>query len=229
MTLLFRNSLLDLMLKEAPANLAGSLDSVVLPQGPFSLASTHRYVYFPRDALLAISQIHRVHDAVDVAVVGHHTCIGPAELWGVEMQAVVMEPGQAYRLDWSRMKQSPKLYNTWLWRLTSVIHGLIEQMAQTAFCATHHNTTQRLSSWLLICLAQHGGTSLTLPLDVLPTSLRQQEQALQAALNHLQSIRAIALSDAGVQVLDAERLARVACRCHNMVTHDIAQRQPQPL
>lgn len=217
------------MLKEATSDQGALLESVFLPQGPLSLAPEHPYVYFPRDALLAISQSCHVHDAVDVAVVGHHACIGPSELWGVKIKAMVMVPGHAYRLDWSSLKQGTKLYGTWVWYLTSVIHGLIEQMAQTAYCAQHHNATQRLASWLLVCLAQHGGASLTVPQDLLPASLRQQESALQIALNQLETTQALGLSDAGVHVLDAKRLARVACLCHTMVIHDIAERQPRPL
>lgn len=227
--LLPQNSLLNLMFKDAPTNLAVSLECVDLPQGPLSLACTDRYVYFPLDALVTLTQINPANDAVDVAVVGCHACIGPSELWGTPMQAMVMVPGHAYRLDWTKVKQDPDLYSAWLWHITMVIHGLIEQMAQTAFCARHHNTAQRLASWFLICLAQHDAAFMWLPLAVLPASLRQQERALHAALHALENLRAVELSDARVHVLGAERLARVACRCHNMVKPSVAASQPRPL
>jgi hypothetical protein len=230
LTLLTHNSLLALMLQDAsPPLLAGALERVALVQGPVQLASAREHVYFPEEALLTLSQVNPAHDAVDVAVVGRHACIGPAQLWGTQMQAMVMVPGHAYRLHWSRIQQDHGLYAAWLWRITAVTHGLIEQMAQTAFCARHHNATQRLASWLLICLAQYAGPSLTLPLDLLPLSLRQQAQALQTALGVLQDQQAIEVQEAALRVIDAERLAGVACRCHSMVMPPVAEPLPRPL
>ncbi|MGV0960225.1 MAG: Crp/Fnr family transcriptional regulator [Limnohabitans sp.] len=230
MTLLTHNSLLDQMLQNAmpPAWLA-SLERVVLQTGALRWAPGSEHVYFPQDALLTLSQIKPAHDAVDVAVVGRHACIGPAELWGTQMQASVMVPGHAYRLDWARLKQDKDLYGRWLWHTTAVTHGLIEQMAQTAFCARHHNATQRLASWFLMCLSQYGGSSLRLSLDVLPASLRQRPQAMQTALDVLQNQQAIEVQEAAVHVRDAQRLAGVACRCHSMVMPPVVEPRPPPL
>lgn len=213
----------------APPSVVSSLERVVLSPGPLLASATLDHVYFPADALLSLSQIMPAHDAVDVAVVGQHACIGPAELWGAQMQAAVMVPGHAYRLDWTKVKQDPGLYGAWLWRITAVTHGLIEQMAQTAFCARHHNATQRLASWFLIGHAQHGGSSLTLPVDVFPASIRQQSKALATALEVLQNQQAIEVMDTLVRVIDVKRLAGVACRCHTMVTQPVVERLPRPL
>lgn len=230
LTFLTANSLLELMLEDAASpKLVASLAHVFLSPGVLFVEPSCDHVYFPEDALLALSQSKPAIDTVDVAVVGRHACIGPAELWGVQMQAAVIVPGYAYRLDWSSIKQDPGLYGSWLWRTTAVTHGLIEQMAQTAFCANHHNATQRLASWLMICLAQYGGASLIMPLDVVPASLRQQAQAFEMALDVLEKQQAIQVEDAKVRVIDAKRLAGVACRCHTMVTRSVAERQPRPL
>lgn len=217
------------MLQDAPTPLSVSVERVVLAPGPLPLEATSPFVYFPQDALLSLVQAHPAHDAVDVAVVGRHACVGPSELWGAPMQAVVLVPGHACRLDWSQVKQDPTLYGPWLWHATAVTHGLIEQMAQTAFCMRHHNATQRLASWLLISLAQYGGASLSLAMDVLPVSMRQPAQALQDALSALQDQQAIQVQDGVVHVIDAACLAGVACRCHTMVKPSVAERQPQPL
>jgi hypothetical protein len=161
LTSVTQNSLLNLMLQTAPPAFAVQPERVFLQQGPLDLAASGSFVYFPQDALLSLSQVSPVHDAVNVAVVGQHACVGPAELWGAQMQAEVMVAGHACRLDWSQVKQDDRVYGLWLWHTTVVTHGLIEQMAQTAFCVRHHNATQRLASWLLIALAQHGEPSYT--------------------------------------------------------------------
>ncbi|PUE19873.1 hypothetical protein B9Z38_02600 [Limnohabitans sp. MMS-10A-160] len=229
LTSVTQNSLLDLMLQTAPPTFAVQLERVFLQQGPMDLVASASFVYFPQDALLSLAQVSRVHDAVNVAVVGRHACAGPAELWAAQMQAVVMVPGHVYRLDWSQVKQDAHVYGHWLWHTTVITHGLIEQMAQTAFCVRHHNATQRLASWLLIALAQHGGSSLQLPLDAVPLSIRQPTHSWADVLDTLQNQQAIEVHGAGMRVLDAGRLAGTACRCHTMVTHSAEQRQPRPL
>jgi len=145
------------------------------------------------------------------------------------MQAMVMVPGHAYRLDWRHVKQDARMYGAWLWHTTAVTHGLIEQMAQMAFCMRHHNATQRLASWLLISLAQSGDSSLSLPVNTLPWSIRQCAESLPAVLTALQNQQGIEVRGAVLHVLDEARLAGAACRCHTMVTHSIAERQPRPL
>jgi hypothetical protein len=229
LTLFTHNSLLDLMLKDAHTALKLPLERVALQQGPLSMGASNPFVYFPEDALLSLAQVRPAHDAVDVAVVGRHACVGPSELWGSQMQAMVMVPGNAYRLDWSHVKQDAHVYGAWLWHTTAVTHGLIEQMAQMAFCMRHHNATQRLASWLLISLAHSGDSSLCLPVDALPLSIRQRTETLPAVLTALQNQQALEVQGATLRVLDAGRLAGAACRCHTMVTHAIAARQPRPL
>ena len=217
------------MLRTAPPAFAVQPERVFLPQGPLALAASGSFVYFPQDALLSLAQVSPTHDAVNVAVVGQHACVGPAELWGAAMQAEVMVAGHAHRLDWSQVKQDAQVYGAWLWHTTVVTHGLIEQMAQTAFCVRHHSATQRLASWLLIALAQYGGPSLQLPLDAVPLSIRQPTPAWAAVLDTLQNQQAIELQGTALRVMDAGRLAAAACRCHTMVKHAVDQRPPPPL
>ena len=229
LTSVTRNSLLDLMLQTAPLKPTVQAERVFLQKGPLVLESSSTFVYFPQDALLSLAQVRPAHDAVDVAVVGRHACVGPSELWGTPMQAAVMVAGHAYRLDWSQLKQDAHVYGPWLWHTTVVTHELVEQMAQTAFCVRHHTATQRLASWLLISLAQHSSASLLLPLDAVPLSIRQPVSSWDVVLDTLQNQQAIEVQEACVRVLDAARLAGAACRCHTMVTHAVAQRQPLPL
>lgn len=219
------NSLLDLMLKDVPGAGVMPLESVALQPGELPLQGQ---VYFPCDALLTLAQVHPGHPAVDVAVVGRHACVGPSDLWASPMRATVIVAGQAQRLDWSWVQTSTDLYAPWLWHTTAATHGLIQQMAQTAFCVRHHSATQRLASWLLMCLAQHGGPSLSLPLSALPGSLAIDTDGASALLA-LEKQRAIMLQGDRMLVLQAERLAGVACRCHAMVRHSSAWRPPRPL
>ena len=224
-TLPTHNALLDLLNQDIPGARAVPLEKVALQPGELPLQGQ---VYFPCDALLTLAQLHPKHPAVDVAVVGRHACVGPSDLWASPMRAMVIVAGHAFRLDWSRVQASTDLYAPWLWHTTAATHGLIQQMAQTAFCMRHHHPTQRLASWLLMCLAQHGKPSLSLPLSALPGKVATDYDGVQA-LQALEKQNAIALQGDTMQVVQAERLAGVACRCHAMVRHTTALRPPRPL
>jgi hypothetical protein len=220
---------LNVLLRDAIDRMEVAVEVVDLPLGPWTLAPSDPFVYFPQDALLTLAHVHATHDAVDVAVVGQHACVGPSELWGGPMYAVVMVPGQAYRLDWSLVKQDPERYGNWLWRTAVVTHGLIEQMAQTAFCVRYHTPVQRLASWLLMALAQYGAVPLRLPLETLPDSIRQGTETWAQTLGALEALQAIALVGESLQVLDPDRLAAAACRCHTQVTSAADAPRPRPL
>lgn len=226
---MIRNSLLTVLLRDAPEWQDAPVEVVDLPFGPWTLEPSNPFVYFPIDALLTLSHASAVHDAVDVAVVGQHACVGPSELWGTTMHAVVIVPGQAYRIDWTQVKQEPQRYADWLWHTTVVTHGLIEQMAQTAFCVRHHTPVQRLASWLLMASGQFVGASLRLPLEALPASISQRSESRNQTLRTLQALQAMALEGDSLQVLDAQRLAAAACRCHTRVTSAVAVPRPRPL
>ena len=226
LTLSTQNSLLDLLRQDIPRASDFEMARVFLSQGPLTLSGD---VYFPEDALLTLTQASPSRPAVDVAVVGRHACVGPADLWGAQMQAVVMVPGYAYRLDWADIRAHAQPYSDWLWHTTAATHGLMEQMAQTTFCVLHHHARQRLASWLLMCLAQYGGHDLVLPLAYLPASMRVEGGDGLSALRALESQGALVLSGAHIGQLHAERLAALACRCHAMVKHTVVVPPLQPL
>jgi len=225
LTLRTQNSLLDLLLQDIPRASDFEMERVFLPQGTLTLSSE---VYFPQDALLTLAHASPSRPAVDVAVVGRHACAGPADLWGAQMQTAVMVPGHAYRLNWAGIRAHAQQYSAWLWHTTAATHGQMEQMAQTAFCVQHHQATQRLASWLLMCLAQYGGDDLALPLALLPALIRHDEDDFQVAVLALEAQAAMALRDEHIQHLHADRLAAVACRCHAVVRHtaDVPPLQP---
>ncbi|MEY4733691.1 MAG: hypothetical protein RLZZ464_1757 [Pseudomonadota bacterium] len=226
LTVRTQNSLLDLLLQDIPRASDFEMERVFLPQGALTLSGD---VYFPEDALLTLAQVSANRPAVDVAVVGRYACVGPADLWGAQMQIWVMVPGYGCRLDWADIRAHAPQYSAWLWHTTAATHGLVQQMAQTAFCVQHHHATQRLASWLLMCLAQYGGDDLVLPLACLPASILASAADLQNTLQTLENQGALAWRDAHIEQLHAERLVALACRCHTMVKHTADAPPLQPL
>lgn len=216
-----RNSLLTLILREEPEPLAMRLESVDLQPGtlPSDVLHPDPFVYFPEDALISLAHRLPTQSSVDVALVGRHGCVGPSELWGSRMQPRVMVPGQAWRLNWSEIQKMPDVYTRCLWRMSVVTQGLIRQMTQMAFCAQHHETNQRLSGWLLVCLDQCAVPALKLAAEALPRSVRQDRQALDTSLKQLHAEGAICWDGHTISHLQADRLTTQACDCHRVMTH----------
>ena len=216
-----KNSLLALLLADSALQPDLKPVCMALSAGPlvFDFSGSDRFIYFPVDALMTLGPANSSNAVL--AVVGWHGCVASGQTESSAIQSHVMVPGQAYRLDWSVVAQDPARYTAWLWHTTAATHGQMEQMAQTAFCVQHHHATQRLASWLLMCLAQYGGDDLVLPLACLPASILASAADLQNTLQTLESQGALAWRDAHIEQLHAGRLVALACRCHTMVRHTV--------
>ncbi len=205
------NSLLALMHRDGACEGRVKPTLVHLPLGPMSVngEDAGAWAYFPMDALIVLAPAHSAPAAV--ALVGRHGCVmSPGD--ELPMQAHVVSPGRAYRLDWTPVRQDPNRFASWLWHASAATQSLIDQMAQWSFCAKHHSPVQRLSSWLLHGLAQTPHAELTLSLMGLPLDMRQWlAQAAPAAAADAQGY---VVGADGVHAQSSERLMAQACTCH---------------
>lgn len=223
------NSLLALILRDGlDPSLAGMV-AVDLVRGPLPQGAGEAgpHVYFPEDALVGLGHMGPMQMQAPVAVVGRHACVGLAELWGLRMQAHVLVPGRAWRLDWQHIQHDPELHAKCLWHISASAQGLIRQMAQMAFCARHHDATQRLANWLLVCQGQFAAPGLTLVQADLPDWLCQA--GLSDGLQGLQACGAIALQGQTIEALDEGRLKALACRCHEALQPTVQPTLQPPL
>ena len=205
------NALLATMLGDRACGDDVQVTRVNLPPGPL-LGELGESAYFPVDALISWVPAHSAQGAV--ALVGHRGCVLLPSAPSAPVQAHVVSPGHAYRLDWTSVRQDPSRFTPWLWHTTSAAQSLIGQIAQWSFCALHHSPSQRLASWLLHGLAQSPQTELLLSVQALPLVMQQW-------LSSSYAVEAQAIHEPGYTVKDgclrttakAQLLAQ-ACSCH---------------
>lgn len=213
------NSTLALML--ASGARVGNVNSslVHLQAGPLvrEAGDAGVWAYFPVDALIGLVPVHSAQAAV--ALVGRHGCIVLPDAAAASVQAHVVSPGRAYRLDWVVVNEDPDRFAPWLWHAAAAAQSLIGQMAQWSFCAQHHSPSQHLASWLLYGLAQSPKAELTIRLQGLPPGIWQLLAASVLAVPEAVASPAYVLDGDVLRITDPEQLAAGACSCHARMAH----------
>jgi len=216
-----RNSLLQRLLQASPT-CAARLERVHLTPGLWLAERDH--VYFPEEGLVALSST--LTPALP-SVLGRHACWLNAQedavAWG--LQSHVLTAGHAQRLRWSDWVQALEHAGVGLLQAAAASQQLLQQMAQLAYCAQHHAPTQRLASWLLICLDQADTPALQIHASLALQGLGVSGDEGHAHLLALQAQGALVLgggdAPAGaqpvLQQLQAHRLTALACTCHPQV------------
>lgn len=216
------NTLLQKMPLDVPEN-AACLDRIWVKPGPWpaDLALGDGYAYFPDDSLISLAAASGEAKDVHVAVVGRLGFWKPRTSGVANLQTRVLREGNVHRLDCAVLVNEPHRYAPWFVSMASASQRLIGQMAQMAFCAHHHDTTQRLASWLLICLHQSPFETVRIRLADIPVSLQQSRPLLEEALRALEAHTGLQRGQdlVGVQVWmrEAEQLNGLSCGCHRRI------------
>lgn len=229
------NTLLQEMLLDLPGAVA-HFERIHVKTGawPANGMQHSDWVYFPDDSLVSLSPGRQAMSDATIAVVGRHGCWLPGTLDGAQLQAQVLHGGQVYRLDWGIVQDDPRRFAPWLMRTANASQRLIRQMTQMAFCAHQHTVTQRMASWLLVCLHQSNQASLCIRLIDVPHSVRSSPDAFQAALSALEARAGIRCDPeipsspgqeqmpARLWTLDPQQLSGLACSCHRHINEEVS-------
>lgn len=220
------NALLSMIQSTDTSQAALEMVCVELPAGPFALStmSEEGVAYFPMGAIISLGA---PHSSQVPAVVGCHACLLPMPIEAGVLQADVMVPGHALRVDWRPVREDPQRYGAWLWATTSATQALIRQMALWALCAGQHTPTQVVASWLLTCGMQSSQTDLRLNWMALPPAVRLAIQGMQASPTDMPLLQSVEVIDGVLQASDWLQLRTLACSCHQHMAVQTAMAPPQ--
>ena len=224
------NTLLQQMLRDVP-HAAAHTERISLSPGtwPAESGQGEAFAYFPDRSLISLSHESAETNDVSIAVVGCQGFWFPGMLQGQGLQAQVLHGGDVYRLDWRMVQADLHRYASWLVPTAGAAHRLMQQMAQMAFCAHHHSMTQRIASWLLVCLNQSKQSTLRIRLADMPASLRAPQALFEASLlvledhlgihrvHGLPPLKGEDLMPAQLWTLDPHQLSGLACSCHRRI------------
>jgi len=97
------------------------------------------------------------------------------------------------------------------------VQALLIQACQSAGCNTHHNISQRLARWLLLCGDRSESHILPLTHEYLADMLGSNRSTVSVAAEHLQNAGLIQYSRGKVVILDRLGLEKRACECYRVV------------
>jgi CRP-like cAMP-binding protein len=179
-----------------------------------------RYVYFPRDSVVALLVPMEDGSGVEGACVGNEGMIGLEVFLGggvVNQEFVQVIPGEALRMRAcafrEALQRSPTLRRV-LNRFTLV---LMNQMARISGCHRAHPVHQRCARWLLMCHDRLGGRdTFAATHQLMSDVLSVRRASISEAARTLQQAGAIAYRRGQMTILDRAALERAACEDYRL-------------
>jgi CRP-like cAMP-binding protein len=102
------------------------------------------------------------------------------------------------------------------------VQALLIQTCQSAGCNAHHNLSQRLSRWLLLCSDRTESLTLSLTHEYLADMLGSSRSTVSIAAENLQNEGLIRYSRGKVVILNRPGLEHNACECYHAVRDHLA-------
>jgi CRP-like cAMP-binding protein len=184
-----------------------------------------RYAYFPTDCIVSKQYITENGSTAEVAVIGNEGIIGAALFMGGNTmlnRAIVVRPGNAYRLRAERLKQE---FQRTGGRRNGVLHqlllrhtqALITQLSQTAACNRHHSIEQQFCRWLLQSLDRQAGTELSMTHESIASLLGVRREGVTESARKLNRAGLIDYSRGHISVLNRYGLEARVCECYRVI------------
>jgi CRP-like cAMP-binding protein len=184
-----------------------------------------RHAWFPLDGFIALLAEVDGHDALAVSLVGSEGMLGAPLVLGVHsssLRARAQGAGSALRIksaDFLRVLAAAPILERHLLRYLA---GRLEQLAQTAACASFHVVEARLACWMLMAHDRAHGDRFTLTHERLSRLLGVRRSGVSTAAGVLQGRGLIEYTRGRIVILDRAGLERAACACYGRDRDEVA-------
>lgn len=157
---------------------------------------------------------------IETALVGCQGATGVSAVLGVRTsvhQCIMLVPGTAIRIRVEDLRhvmcERPQIRD----HILKYVQALMTHCSQTALCGVHHETEERLASWL--CLACDSLDSDTLPIthDNLSIILGLRRAGVTETLTRFESHGLVRKMRGVLQVRDRGKLRERACACCGVI------------
>lgn len=192
-------------------------DVLYYPNDPIS------HVYFPHRGSLSIISTFADGGGVEVGVVGNEGIFGVNVVLGsvtVPLEAVVQQPGDAFRAPSSVIEQEFKAGGQLHDLLLRYTQAFIIQIAQSAACNRAHPIDGRLARWLLMSHDRAVSNELQLTHEFIALMLGTRRAGITEAAGKLQREGAIKYNRGHIQIIDREKLEASTCECYAIVKNE---------
>jgi CRP-like cAMP-binding protein len=180
------------------------------------------FVYFPYDAVIALSVVETSGASVEVGSIGCEGMAGLPVLLGTDRSTcrlVVQIGGEADRMDIGDLEREgarPEFRRL----LLLYTQAFLTQLAQSTACNRLHPAERRLARWLLICRDRLDRDDLPITHDAIAHMLGVRRATVTEAAGDLQRRGLIRYRRGLVTILRRERLEAAACECYRIVREE---------
>ena len=178
------------------------------------------HVYFPTTSTVSMLYIMENGASAEIAVVGNEGVVGISLFMGGQStpsRAVVRSPGQALRLDATRMMRGFSKNGVIQRQFLLFIQALITQMMQVAACNQHHSLEQQLCRCLLQSLDRMPGDEIAMTHEFIANLLGVRREGVTEVIGRLQSAGIISCRRGHIRVLHRDLLEKRSCECYGVV------------
>lgn len=216
-----RNRVLRSLTIDRHEPLARDLDSVHLRAGQVLgvVDEPMRYVYFPRDAVVAMLAVMDDGITTECATIGNEGMVG-VEVFlgdGVPRAEIVVEvPGTAARLKPAVFAEAARRDCQVQATVQGYTLALINQLSHTAACNNLHSISERCARWLLMSGDRIGHDTLPITHDCLARLLGVRRASVTEALGSLQKHGMIHYQRGHIRILQRDQLEQAACEDYRL-------------
>ena len=192
-----------------------TLDDVIYESG-----DKLRYVYFPVNAIISLSNTMESGSSAEISLVGNEGVIGIALFMGGEStvsRAVVKSAGYAYRIRGRYCMAEFNRHGTFLSLMLRYTQALITQMSQTAVCNRYHTIEQQLCRLLLLSLDRLPDNKIEMTQELIANMLGVRREGVTEAAGKLHKLGVINYHRGHIIVLDRKKLENLSCECYCVV------------
>jgi CRP-like cAMP-binding protein len=201
------------------------LEPVMLPLGwtVHDAGDRDKYLYFLTSGVVSSFYTMESGASTEFAITGNEGVIGVALFLGGEStpsQSVVLNAGDAYRLEAKLFKKEFEDRGPLLHLLLRYTQALIGQTMQIAACNRHHSVEQQLCRWILSNLDRVPSNQLTVTQELIAHMLGVRREGVTEVAGRLQKAGLIRYSRGHIAVLDRPQLEARACECYGVIKRE---------
>ncbi len=175
-------------------------------------------VIFPLSGMISLVLELADGERVECAMLGARGALGGLAAFGAELHtatAIGQIPGECWSVPATLVAEIAHQDSNFRSLLLRQEQFLQAQAQQTAACNARHIISERLAGWLLRSRDALGSDQVSLTQEAMAQMLGVQRASVSMAASFLAAEGAIEYRRGRIRIVDAEKLAQIACECHH--------------
>lgn len=216
------NALLANLPESERLRLFPHLEALILHKGQtlFAMGQRPTHAYYPVNALVSMFIDLPDGNSVEAVTFGCTHIVGIMAMNEQSFyRATVRNSGLAYRIPISILKNEENNCPIHMHCITTAMHHLLVQMAQTIACSKLHTTEQQLIRWILTTMDHNLTSIIKITQQELSEQLGFRREAISLTMIKLKNRGEVKIKRGSFEVLNRAALEDASCDCYRVTSH----------